>query len=179
MGNDQGVKHDQGKADLSLLSYDALTEIARAFEFGAKKYGRYNYLGGMEWTRIGGALLRHTYAWLWGEDYDEESGIHHLGHAGACVVMLLDYVLKGLGKDNRYKSIEVEPKTNIKYIQLTNLSQVVKGDKLICLDNQKTLSGYHLELNKIYTVAETTSFYVIVEGIDFDFVKERFGRMIE
>lgn len=99
----EGVKYDQGKADLSILSYDALSQIAKAFEFGAKKYGRYNYLGGMEWTRIGSALLRHTYAWVWGEDCDEESGLHHLAHAGACVIMLLDYVLKGLGTDNRYK----------------------------------------------------------------------------
>jgi hypothetical protein len=98
-----GVKHDQGKPDLSILSYGALAEIAKAFEFGAKKYGRYNYLGGMEWTRIGSALLRHTYKWLWGQDNDDESGLHHLAHVGACVIMLLDYVLLGLGTDNRYK----------------------------------------------------------------------------
>lgn len=102
----KGIKHDNGKPDLSILSLNALTQITRAFEFGAKKYGRYNYLGGMEWTRIASALLRHTYAWIWGEDYDKESGLHHLAHAGACVVMLLDYVMMGIGKDDRYKKPE-------------------------------------------------------------------------
>lgn len=98
-----GVKYDNGKADLSLLSYEALSEISRAFEFGAKKYGRYNYLGGMEWTRIISALLRHAYAFAWGEDNDKESGLSHLAHCGACVIMLLDFSTKKLGSDNRYK----------------------------------------------------------------------------
>lgn len=103
MSQENGIKHDSGKADLSILSNAALCEIAKAFEFGAKKYGRYNYLKGMEWTRIASALCRHTYAWIWGEDRDKESGLHHLAHSGACVVMLLDYVLQGIGTDNRYK----------------------------------------------------------------------------
>lgn len=98
-----GLKFDNNKPDLSILSVTALSEIAKAFEFGAKKYGRYNYRKGMEWSRIGAACLRHTYAWLWGEDHDPESGLHHLAHAGACIVMLLDYVMLNLGTDNRYK----------------------------------------------------------------------------
>lgn len=98
-----GIKHDTGKPDLSLLSYGALAEISKAFMFGEKKYGRYNYLGGMDWMRIAGALLRHTYKWSWGEDKDDESNIHHLAHAGACVIMLLDYTLNKIGNDNRYK----------------------------------------------------------------------------
>jgi hypothetical protein len=104
MSEQKGIKYDTGKADLSILSYGALAEIAKAFQFGAKKYGRYNYLGGMDWTRIASACLRHTYKWIWGEDKDEESGLHHLAHSGACIVMLLDYVLLNKGNDNRYKN---------------------------------------------------------------------------
>lgn len=103
MNQNKGVKHDQGKPDLSILSYDALSEIAKAFEFGAKKYGRYNYLSGMKWTRIAGAAGRHLFKWLWKGDKDEESGLSHLSHLGACCVMLLDYEIKGLGEDDRYK----------------------------------------------------------------------------
>lgn len=99
----QGIKFDQGKPDLSILSYDALSQIAKAFEFGAKKYGRYNYLNGMDWMRIASAGLRHIYQFIWVEDNDQESGLCHLAHAGACIIMLLDYFTKGLGTDNRYK----------------------------------------------------------------------------
>lgn len=100
---EKAVKADDDKADLSLLSYNALILIAKAFEFGAKKYGRYNYLKGMEWTRITSALLRHTFAFIWGEDNDKESGLPHPAHIGACCIMLLDYFTLGLGTDNRYK----------------------------------------------------------------------------
>lgn len=102
----EGLKFDNGKPDLSLLSYGALGQIAKAFEFGMKKYGRYNYLNGMEWTRISSALLRHAYAFIWGENNDPESGLHHLAHCGACVIMLLDYTLLGKGTDNRYKELK-------------------------------------------------------------------------
>lgn len=104
MDKSSGIKYDQNKPDLSILSFDALSEIAKAFEFGAQKYGRYNYLGGMEWTRLSSACLRHIFAWVWGQSEDKESGLSHLAHAGACIIMLLDYVIKNLGTDNRYKS---------------------------------------------------------------------------
>ncbi len=105
MNNEQGVKHDAGKPDLSILSYDALCEIAKAFEFGAKKYGRYNYLKGMKWTRIGSAAARHLFQWLWVGGKDPESGLSHLAHFGACCVMLLDYEIKSLGEDDRYVTV--------------------------------------------------------------------------
>lgn len=98
-------KFDSDKADLSLLSIHALSEIAKAFEFGAKKYGRYNYLEtGFEYTRLLSACLRHIGAWTWGENNDPESGLSHLAHAGACVVMLLDHVHYKIGNDNRHRS---------------------------------------------------------------------------
>lgn len=100
-GNSVGLKYDDGKADLTLLNRWALEEIAHAFAFGARKYGRYNYRKGMAWTRIAGGALRHINAWVWGENKDPESGLSHLAHAGACVFMLLDYEHNNLGEDNR------------------------------------------------------------------------------
>lgn len=97
----EGKKLDQGKPDLTLLNPWAQAEIAKAFEFGAKKYGRYNYRKGMKWLRIAAACLRHVNAWVWGEETDEESGLNHLAHAGACIFMLLDYIKNGLGEDDR------------------------------------------------------------------------------
>lgn len=99
-----GVKHDQEKPDLALLPKEALDGIARAFMVGEKKYGRYNYLKGMEWTRLISALMRHVTAFNSGEDFDKESGLNHIYHAGACVMMLIAYYENNLGKDNRYKN---------------------------------------------------------------------------
>jgi hypothetical protein len=58
---------------------------------GALKYGRGN------WRPIGvrasiyyDACLRHLYAWFEGEDCAPDSGVHHLGHALACLAILID-----------------------------------------------------------------------------------------
>lgn len=98
-----GVKHDQDKPDLSLLTPEFLSEVAKAMMHGEKKYGRYNYLNGMDWHRIIAACLRHVTAFNAGEDLDTESGVSHLGHAGACILMLATYYKRGLGKDTRNK----------------------------------------------------------------------------
>lgn len=98
-----GIKHDDGKADLSLVPLTALESEARAFGFGEKKYGRYNYTRGFDVSRLTSAALRHIYAYNNGEDIDPESGLHHLGHARACLAMLLHCRELGTLKDNRYR----------------------------------------------------------------------------
>jgi len=99
----EGKKFDQDKPDLSLLPIEFLTEVSRAMMHGEKKYGRYNYTGGMAWHRPIAACLRHVYAFANGEDLDPESGVSHIGHAGACLLMLSVYVKRGLGQDTREK----------------------------------------------------------------------------
>lgn len=96
-----GVKNDGHKPDLSLLPRTALEQIALAFMDGEKKYGRYNYRRGMKWSRLIGATLRHVFAFASGEDYAPDSGIHHLAHAGANIIMLLEFYFHKLGTDNR------------------------------------------------------------------------------
>lgn len=98
-----GLKFDQEKPDLSLLPIEFLTEVAKAMAYGEKKYGRYNYTGGMAWHRIIAASLRHIFAFAAGEDFDPESSVSHLGHAGACILMLTVYVKRNLGTDTREK----------------------------------------------------------------------------
>lgn len=99
----KGVKFDQNKPDLSLLPRVAKEGIARAFMDGQRKYGRYNYLNGMEWTRILAAIDRHLSAFNDGEDIAIDSQLNHLYHAGAGIMMLIEYYDKKLGTDNRYK----------------------------------------------------------------------------
>lgn len=88
-----GFKADSGKVRLELLPPEAIMWIGRALTYGAQKY---EHLPPDNWRRVAfgrpryfGALLRHTFAALAGEHLDEESGLPHLAHAGACVVFLL------------------------------------------------------------------------------------------
>jgi hypothetical protein len=83
-----GTKFDQGKPSISLVPSEALIGMTRALDYGAKKYGRYNYRDGIEHSRILDAALRHIFAILGGEDTDPESGLPHLHHALASLAML-------------------------------------------------------------------------------------------
>jgi hypothetical protein len=96
-----GVKHDQGKADLSLIPYSAMIAEAQALMVGERKYGRYNYENGMEVTRIMSALLRHAYAYLNGEENDPVDGQPHLGSIRACTSMIIRSAELGTLIDNR------------------------------------------------------------------------------
>lgn len=84
-----GRKDDQGKPSVLLIPNEALTQIALALDFGAKKYGTYNFTKGMLWSRMLNAAGRHLYQYMWESKTDKESGLSHLAHLGACVVMLL------------------------------------------------------------------------------------------
>lgn len=97
----QAAKHDTGKVPLSLLPYAAILEEAKVFNFGAKKYSRWNYLNGFETSRLMDACMRHLFAWHWGEDIDPESGLSHLAHARCCLGMLMQNLADGTATDDR------------------------------------------------------------------------------
>ena len=111
--NDEGtgIKFDYGKPPMWLLPRIPLIEIAKVLDFGAAKYKPHNWRGGMKWSRLASALLRHIFAWLEGEDADEETGLSHLSHAGCCLIFLLEYEARGLGEDDRFNPDEAESTT--------------------------------------------------------------------
>lgn len=97
-------KDDSNKLPMHLLPPEACIEIVKGFAFGAKKYGPFAWLDNpIEWLRVSDALRRHHDKWLAGKDNDPESGLLEMAHAGCNVIMLLEYQLRQLGKDNRYK----------------------------------------------------------------------------
>lgn len=99
----KGIKYDENKPDYSLIPKVALDLCARTLMYGAEKYGRYNWRGGMNWCRLSAAAQRHIKAWEEGEDSDPETNISHLAHAINNLMFLLEYANKNLGTDNRYK----------------------------------------------------------------------------
>ncbi len=103
----EAQKYDQGKTDWSLMPWDAVEEINKVLDFGAKKYAAHNWKvdGGFKWTRVFGSLCRHIFAWARGEDLDHESKLPHLAHAGANILFLLHYAKNKTTypKDDRQK----------------------------------------------------------------------------
>lgn len=93
--NPEGVKHDQGKPDWTLLPFDALEEVVKVLDFGAQKYSRDNWQKvEPHRERYGAAALRHFVAWFNGETIDKESGRHHLACAVCCLLFLLWHDLR-------------------------------------------------------------------------------------
>lgn len=86
-----GIKYDTEKGEYGLLPAFALDDIVKVLTFGAKKYSRDNWkLVEDGQRRYFDAMERHVWAWKRGEKYDPESGIHHLAHAGCCLMFLLE-----------------------------------------------------------------------------------------
>ncbi len=96
-----GIKHDNGKPDLSHISLLLVEEVARVREFGAKKYSRGNWLKGFKYTRSIAAALRHIFAFSSGENLDPESGLSHIAHAVCCLEHLLNDIKNHPLNDDR------------------------------------------------------------------------------
>lgn len=97
------MKFDKDKEPMELLPPEAFFGAAEAFAIGAGKYGPRNWEKGLKMGRVFGAAMRHLWAWWRGEDRDPESGVNHLHHAAACIMMLQAYVERGrVDLDDRY-----------------------------------------------------------------------------
>lgn len=95
MTETEGLKFDGDKPRYDLVPVLALDEAAKVFAFGAKKYADRNWELGLNYGRLYGALIRHLVAFWGGEEYDPESGLHHLGHATCCLLMLGEFAIDG------------------------------------------------------------------------------------
>jgi hypothetical protein len=95
------VKQDAGKARWDLLPFDSLGDVAAVMTHGADKYGASNWTKGLAWGRLLAATMRHLSAWALGTERDTDSGLPHLAHAGACILMLGALVRRGVGVDDR------------------------------------------------------------------------------
>jgi len=88
-----GMKFDKEKPMMELIDPSFLVILADVLTYGANKYEPHNWRKGIEASRLYGALIRHLNAFWDGEDIDQESGMHHLGHA-ACELMFLYWTMK-------------------------------------------------------------------------------------
>lgn len=105
--NKQEAAHkDEGKTALQyVLAFKGLDEVAKVGEFGAKKYGQFNYKAGSSYMRFLGSCSRHLASFIRGEDTDSESGLSHLAHLVFDCLMLMDWLQRGVGTDDRYHDV--------------------------------------------------------------------------
>lgn len=109
----------QTKADISLVPSVGIAHTAHAMMDGARKYGPYNWRGNSVKARVYvAAAMRHLMQWLDGEEVAEDSGTHHLGHAAACCMILMDAQAFGNLHDDRPSPVPLAE-------QLANINKIV------------------------------------------------------
>lgn len=97
-----GKKDDSNKPAMALIPPKGEWELAKAMTNGLK-YGKWNYMGGIEATRIISAVKRHVNLFMQGENVAEDSQVHHLAHAAAGCLMLIDILHNNPEMDDRFK----------------------------------------------------------------------------
>ena len=99
----KGLRYNQGKIRYSLIPKTALKELASVLTYGSDKYtvrdeqgkvitsGDNNWQKGLSWKSVLDSIHRHLESFEAGIDYDNESGLLHLGHVMANVSFLIDF----------------------------------------------------------------------------------------
>lgn len=97
------TRYGKAKPAISLIPGPALLHIADAFADGAEKYGPANWRNDpVSTSTYVDAAYRHIVAYFDGrEQCAADSGVHHLGHAAACLAILLDAEAQGTLVDDR------------------------------------------------------------------------------
>lgn len=80
----------------------AIIQTSMAMAYGAARYGGFNWRQhSIKASVYISAAYRHLMQWWDGEDIDPESGVSHLGHAMACMAILIDAINEGKIIDDR------------------------------------------------------------------------------
>ncbi len=90
------LKFDSAKPRVALVPPSLILGVAKVLTYGAKKYKANNWRKTPDIESYISALHRHMLAWQSGEEYDPESGLHHLEHVACNVAFLIE--LKDLSK---------------------------------------------------------------------------------
>ena len=85
-----GTKHNKNKPMMDTIPPSTLFEMADIFSRGAKKYDKWNFMGGIPYSDLYAALQRHLNKYWLGMDIDPEWNRRHLAHALCELVMLMN-----------------------------------------------------------------------------------------
>lgn len=99
----RGSRFNTGKLRMDLIDPQAMKGLAAVLTKGAEKYSANNWRDGLPYTETVASLLRHTFAFLGGEDIDSETGLPHVDHM-QCNAMFLSWMTKNRkDMDDRWK----------------------------------------------------------------------------
>ena len=108
------------KAPLHLIPPAAAKAMAEALDDGRKKYGFFNWRHtNVAATVYVAAAKRHLDAWMDGEDFSADAGVHHFGHAMAGLAIMLDAMAHGTLIDDRPPRLGLAKEE--KYDETTNV----------------------------------------------------------
>lgn len=98
-----GLRYNEGKARFDLLPPEALFALAEHYGVGASKYQDRNWERGMAWMKCFASMMRHAWAWARGEDFDPETGTHHMIAVAWNAIAIFVYHSRQVGNDDRPK----------------------------------------------------------------------------
>lgn len=87
----EGLRYNTGKLRYDLIPAFAQQQYARVLTKGAEKYAERNWEKGMSWSSVLASLKRHIAAFELGEDFDKESGLHHMAHVMCNAAFITEY----------------------------------------------------------------------------------------
>jgi hypothetical protein len=90
----KGLKFDfrDEKTRLELVPPNLIEGIGRILTYGAKKYESDNWMRGIKFRRLIGAIKRHLADIELSNDLDDETNELHLYHIGCCIAFLSYYI---------------------------------------------------------------------------------------
>jgi hypothetical protein len=99
-----GGKKDAGLR-LDLIPPYPLFELAHVYTVGSRKYADFNWAKGVAYSKFFGALQRHAWRWMAGEDRDPEGGQHHLASVAWMAFSLMEFQQTHPEHDDRRKGV--------------------------------------------------------------------------
>lgn len=117
----KAIRHNEGKPHMDLLSPIAMFGMATVLTKGLEKYPNSQWKNGMVWSKVIASLLRHTFKFIAGQDYDfdpkckgckvkkckKHSGLLHVDHIATNSMFLQEYYRTHKELDDRMK-VELE-----------------------------------------------------------------------
>lgn len=101
-----GVKGSK-EARFDLVPPEAAWYEAIVYGKGAAKYAERNWEMGYEWGKSIAALERHIQMFKAGEDTDPEFGLPHMAHARWHTGVLITFMARNIGTDDRTKGVDL------------------------------------------------------------------------
>ena len=114
-----GKRYNKGKMQYHLLPQALIDETVKVMMEGAKKYSPNNWKGGgeqMKFSVLLDCLDRHIRKFKGMEDFDDETGCHHLAHAVCNLVFIYWYQMnvdKFPNQDDRHEWYDKYEKANL------------------------------------------------------------------